>query len=118
MVNYIIRLVFCGVLVYFIPQYLKGIEVSDIYVALLVAFIMSVLNNFVKPILHLVSLPITFMTLGLFSLVISVAIVYACDYLVDGFSVHGFIAPWVFSFLLSIGNGTIGLFQSKKKSKK
>jgi putative membrane protein len=115
MTNYIIRLVLCSVLIYFIPQVLPGITVSSIQVALIVAVVMSLLNTFVKPILKLVSLPITFLTLGLFTLVITVVIVYLCAYLVDGFSVNGFLAPFIFSLVLSFTNGLLTYFQKKSK---
>ena len=114
MINYIIRLLVCGFIVMVIPRYLKGISVDGYTTAVIVAFVMSILNNFVKPILKLIAIPITFLTLGLFSLVISVFIVYICAYLVEGFKVDGFLPPLILSFVLSIANGIIGLFQSDK----
>jgi len=57
------------------------------------------------------------MTLGLFSLVISVFMVYVCAYLVDGFKVTGFLTPLLLSILISVSNSFIGLFQSDKKDK-
>ncbi len=113
MINYIVRLVVSGLIVWLIPQYLKGVFVDSIQDAIIVAFVMSILNNFVKPILHIVSLPITFITLGLFSLVITVLIVYLCAYLVKGFRVEGFLPPLIFSIILSIANSLVGLSQNK-----
>jgi putative membrane protein len=115
MINYIIRLVLCGVLVFFIPKYLVGITVDSIQVGFIVAFVMSILNTFLKPILKLVSLPITFLTLGLFSLVITVGVVYLCAHLVDGFAVSGFLPPLLFSIILSIANSILTFFQKKEK---
>jgi putative membrane protein len=114
MINYIIRLLVCGFIVMVIPRYLKGISVDGYATAVIVAFVMSILNNFVKPILKLIAIPITFLTLGLFSLVISVFIVYICAYLVEGFKVDGFLPPLILSFVISIANGIVGLFQSDK----
>lgn len=114
MTNYIIRLLVCGFVVMTLPKYLDDVNVDHYSTAILVAFVMSILNNFVKPILKFISLPITFLTLGLFSLVISVAIVYLCDYLVPGFKVNGFLHPLIFSIVLSIVNSIIGSFQSDK----
>jgi putative membrane protein len=114
MINYIVRLLVCGAIIMILPNYLKGIHVEGYTTAIIVALVMSALNTFVRPILSLISLPITFLTLGLFSLVISVAIVYLCAYLVDGFSVDGFIAPLILSFVLSIANGVVGMFQKDK----
>jgi putative membrane protein len=97
-----------------LPNYLKGIQVDGFITAVIVALVMSILNTFVRPILSFISLPITFLTLGLFSLVISIAIVYLCDYLVDGFKVNGIIPPLVLSFIISIANGVVGMFQKDK----
>ncbi len=114
MKNYIVRLLVCGLILFLIPNYLKGIQVDGYVTAIIVALVMSILNTFVRPILSLISLPITFLTLGLFSLVISVCMVYLCDYLVDGFQVEGFLPPLILSFILSIANGVIGMFQKDK----
>jgi len=111
MINYLIRLACCAAAVYFMPQFLNDIKVSGTTAALIVALVMSFLNTFVKPILKLLSLPITILTLGLFSLVINAVIVYFCDYLVDGFKVSGFIQPLIFGFILSIVNSLVGSFQ-------
>ena len=115
MINYIIRLIICGILIYILPKYLAGIDVSSIQVGIIVALAMSVLNTFVKPILKLISLPVTLLTLGLFSLVITVAVVYICDYFVDGFSVNGFLSPLIFSLILSLANGILSFFLKKSK---
>ncbi|MCF8325128.1 MAG: phage holin family protein [Leadbetterella sp.] len=114
MTNYIVRLLICGLILFLVPNYLKGIQVDGYITAIIVALVMSILNTFVRPILSLISLPITFLTLGLFSLVISVCMVYLCDYLVDGFHVEGFLPPLILSFILSIANGIVGMFQKNK----
>ncbi|MBX2953643.1 MAG: phage holin family protein [Leadbetterella sp.] len=111
MINYAIRLVLTGALVYLMPKLFSGITVDTLTTGVIVAFVMSLLNTFVRPLLDLISLPITFLTLGLFSLVISVGVVYLCTYLVDGFQVSGFFTALIFSFLLSIANGIVGSFQ-------
>ncbi len=111
MINYLIRLVLVGLVIYFLPGFLSEIHVSSITTAIIVAFIMSILNNFVKPVLTILSLPITILTLGLFYLVLTVFMVYICDTLVSGFAVSGFIQPLIFSFILSIVNSLVGSFQ-------
>lgn len=111
MINYLVRLLLVGMVVYIIPNYLHDIKVADYEAAILVALVMSLLNTFVKPILTLLSFPITIITLGLFYFVVTVIIVYICDYLIGGFKVQGFIQPLIFSFILSIVNSLVGSFQ-------
>lgn len=110
MISLIIRLIVSTVVVIAASRVLQGFYVNSIQTAIIVAIVMGLLNTFVKPVLQLLSLPITILTLGLFYFVINVLIVYLCAYLVDGFSVSGFIAALLFSFALSLAQGIAGLF--------
>jgi putative membrane protein len=110
MIGFIIRYIIIACVVLIIPRYLKGITVDGFTTALLVALAMGFLNSFVKPVLKIISLPITFMTLGLFSLVITVGMVYLVELYVPGFQVSGFIAPLIFSLLIGLTNSVVGMF--------
>jgi putative membrane protein len=110
MLGFVIRYIVIAIVVMVIPRYLKGITVDGFTVALWVALAMGFLNSFVKPVLKIISFPITFITLGLFSLVINVGLVYLVAHYIKGFHVTGFIAPLIFSFILGITNSLVGLF--------
>jgi putative membrane protein len=110
MIGFVIRYIIIACVVLIIPRYLKGITVDGFTTALLVALAMGFLNSFVKPVLKIISLPITFMTLGLFSLVITVGMVYLVELYVPGFQVSGFIAPLIFSLLIGFTNSVVGMF--------
>ena len=60
-----------------------------------------ILNMFVKPILSILTLPITIITLGLFSFVINVALLYLAAYLVPGFFIEGILAALLFGLAVS-----------------
>lgn len=107
MVNYVIRLLLVGLVVYLSPKLLGGIFVDSVSTGIVVAFVMSLLNSFVKPVLQVLAIPITFITLGLFSLVISVIVVSICDWMVDGFEISGFFTKLIFSFIVSIVNSFV-----------
>jgi putative membrane protein len=113
MLNYAIRLVLVGLVVFQIPNFLSNIHVVDLQTALIVALVMSLLNTFVKPLLTILSFPITILTLGLFYFVVTVAVVYLCDYLIRKFRVSGFLHPLLFSFILSLVNSAVSSFQKK-----
>ncbi|QHT66439.1 phage holin family protein [Rhodocytophaga rosea] len=83
---------------YLIP----GVGVDSILTAIIVAIVLGLLNAIVKPILVILTIPVTILTLGLFLLVINVIIIYLADYLVPGFSVSGFFAALFFSIVLAI----------------
>ncbi len=110
MIGFIIRYIIIACVVLVIPRYLKGITVDGFTTALLVALAMGFVNSFIKPVLKIISLPITFMTLGLFSLVISVGLVYLVAAYVPGFVVTGFIASLIFSFIVSLSTSFVGIF--------
>ncbi|HTN46260.1 MAG TPA: phage holin family protein [Flavipsychrobacter sp.] len=82
---------------YFLP----GAHVKDFKTALIVAIVLGILNFFVKPLLVILTIPITIVTLGLFLLVINAIIIKLCASLVDGFSVDGWLWAVIFSLVVS-----------------
>lgn len=90
-------------------------EINRFVTALLVAVVLAFLNTIVKPILTIISLPITVFTLGLFLLAINAIIILFADKLVDGFKVDGFFTALLFSLVLSLVNGLLNLLVDKKE---
>lgn len=110
MFGLLIRLVISTVAVLIAANVLPGIQVANLKTAVIVAVVLGLLNTFVKPVLKILTFPITLLTLGLFLLVINVIIVYLADYLVSGFTVSGFLSALIFSFVLSIVSSLLGMF--------
>lgn len=102
--NWIIRLLLNGLAVVLSAYLLPGVSVEDYGTALIVALILAVVNVIVKPILVVLTIPITILTLGLFLLVINAALILFVDNLVSGFHVKGFWWALLFSLILSIFN--------------
>ena len=75
--------------------------------ALLVAVVLAFLNAIVKPVLTILTIPITIVTLGLFLLVINAVIILFAERLVEGFRVDGFLTALIFSVVLSITTGIL-----------
>jgi putative membrane protein len=92
-------------------------EINKFITAFLVAVVLAFLNTIVKPILTILSLPITFFTLGLFLLVINALIILFADKLVDGFKVDGFWTALWFSLVLSLVSGILEMFTKKEEKK-
>ena len=109
MVNFIIKLLLTSAVVYFGASYIQGVSVNNYTTAIIVAVVLGLLNTFVKPILKILSFPITLLTLGLFLLVINVIIIYMADFFIPGFAVSGFLPPLIFSFVLSIVGSVLGM---------
>lgn len=101
--GFLIRILISAVAVYLAARFVPGITISGgIGTALVVAIVLGLLNAFLKPILVLLTIPITIVTLGLFLIVINVIMIYLTDKLVDGFAVSGFVAALLFSIVVSV----------------
>ena len=81
---------------------IPGISISSFISALFVVVIMALINLIVKPILLFVTLPINFLTLGLFTLVINALLFMLAGYLAPGFTVNGFWSALFGSIVLSL----------------
>ncbi|RIV73869.1 phage holin family protein [Flagellimonas aequoris] len=98
----IIRLLLNALAVVILSYVLPGVGVDSMVTAIIVAVVLSLLNFLVKPILVILTLPITILTLGLFLLVINAVIILFAAKLIDGFQVVNFWWAIIFSLLLSI----------------
>lgn len=97
----------------FVTAYiLKGVVVDNVWVAIVVAIVLGILNLFFKPLLVLLTLPINILTLGLFSLVINAAIVLIASILVSGFYVSSFWWALLFSIVVSMVNSFLQLLKA------
>ncbi|MBL7863382.1 MAG: phage holin family protein [Cyclobacteriaceae bacterium] len=113
--NLIVRFLLSGVAVMLTAYLLPGVHVADYWAALLVAVLVSVSNLVIRPVLVLLTIPITILTLGLFLLVINAAMILLVDYFVDGFHVDGFWWALAFSLILSVFNSLFGDMTKEKE---
>ncbi|MGI9552329.1 MAG: phage holin family protein [Aurantibacter sp.] len=98
----ILRILLSAIAVVILAKILPGVGVDSYLTAIIVAVVLSLLNFIVKPILVILTLPVTIITLGLFLLIINASIILLADYFVDGFSVSNIWWALIFSLLLSI----------------
>ena len=78
-----------------------GVEVKSFGSAMIAAAVLGLFNAVLRPILVVLTLPVTLVTLGLFLFVINALMFYGAAYVLKGFSVHGFVAALVGSLLYS-----------------
>jgi len=81
---------------------IPGFEVANITAAVVAAIVIGVINTFIKPLVKLISLPITIMTLGLFSVVINILLLMGAAYVTPGFDINGLIPAIIGSIVLSL----------------
>jgi len=80
----------------------SGVQVSGFTSALIAAFVIGLLNTIVRPILVILTLPVTLITLGLFLFVINALMFWAAAGVLDGFKVSGFGAALLGSLIYSV----------------
>ena len=83
---------------------LPGIHVESVWSVFLTAVVISLLNNLLRPVLIVITLPVTAVTLGLFLFVINAAIVELASLIVPSFDVENFWWALLFGFLLTVFN--------------
>ena len=99
--NYIFKVLLTAFAVLVIAKFLPGVTVDSYGTAIWVAFIVGILFSILKPILVILTLPVTILTLGLFLFVINAAMILLANSWIDGFSVSGFWTALLFSIILS-----------------
>ncbi len=103
----LIRLIISTIAVLVTDLLLSGIHADDFVTGLLVAVVLALLNTIVRPLLIVLTLPITIFTLGIFLLVINAAMVKLADRMIDGFTVDSWWWALGFSLVLSVVQGIL-----------
>ncbi len=100
--NFILRLLITAAVAFGLTKVLSGTHIDDFQSALIFALVLGLLNTFLRPILKLIGLPLTIITLGLFSLVINTLVVMLAAKFISNMSFDGFGSAFIFSVALSI----------------
>ena len=105
----LIKLLIATLAVFLSAYLIPGVSVDGFQTAFIVAIVLGVLNVFLKPLLVLLTLPVTLLTLGLFSFVINIALIYLAAYIVPGFNVATILAALLFGLLVSLISSFLNL---------
>ena len=100
--NFLARLVVSALAVIVTSMILPGVHVDNAITAVIVAAVLAFLNAIVKPVLVILTIPITVFTMGIFLLVINACMILLAAKIVDGFKVDGFWIALIFSLVLSL----------------
>lgn len=111
--NLIIRLLLTALLVLLIAHFMPGVTVAGFGTSLIVAIVLGLLNLFIKPLLVLLTLPVTLLTFGLFLLVINALVILLCAEIVGGFDVSSFWTALFFSIILSVFQSVVFSFSKE-----
>ncbi len=113
--NFILRILISGVVAFILSKILSGIHIDHFGVAIIFALVLAFLNAIVKPILILLTLPFTVLTMGLFLFVINAFIILLAAKLMDGIKIDGFWWALLFSIILSIFSSASQAAMSKNE---
>ena len=108
--KFITRLLITAFALVLVTYFVPGIAVTGLYPALIAAFFLVMVNAVVRPILVLLTLPVTILTLGIFIFVINASIFLFVASFVDGFTVTSFWSAFIGSVLVSIVSGIANRF--------
>jgi putative membrane protein len=86
---------------YIVEYLVPGFKLDNIWAATVAAVVIGIVNTFIRPILQIITLPISIATFGIFALLINVALLYVASLIVPGFEIANFTTAIIASVALS-----------------
>jgi putative membrane protein len=80
----------------------SGIRVESLTTAIIAAAILGIINDFLRPVLLILTLPLTILTLGIFAFILNALMLLLVAYFVPGFEVNGFFSAFLGALIISI----------------
>lgn len=102
MIEVILKWIIYSILIIFTAWIVPGISVENFASAMLVCLIIGIINAYIRPLVQFISLPVNFLTLGLFSFVINALLLMLAGILTPGFEVNGFLSALLGSIILAL----------------
>lgn len=112
--NFIIKTLISAVVAFGLSTILSGVHIDNIITAIFFALILSLLDAIVKPILIILTLPVTILTLGLFLFAINAIIILLAAKMIVGIKIDGFWWALLFSIILAAFNSGVQKAMDKK----
>ena len=119
MKNFFFRILISAISIIIVAYLIQGVHLIGFSAAFMLALVLAFLNAFLKPILLILTIPITLLSFGLFLFVLNAVIIQIADYILDGFRIDNFWYALLFSIILSIVNSILeAIFGVKPKTEK
>lgn len=117
MAQILLRWVINAVALLLVASLVPGFGVATFYSALIAALVLGLVNALIRPLLFILTLPVTIITLGLFTFVINALMIWLVSTIVKGFTVEGFVPALLAALLLwVISLATNWLIKQSKES--
>lgn len=101
LIHFILSLLVNAAALYVVSQLIPGIRLDDFTTAIMAAFVLGLLNVFLRPLLTILTLPVNLLTFGLFSYVLSAVVLWVAGRIVPGFEVTSFVSALVGAIILA-----------------
>lgn len=105
----VISIICNAIALFIVVRIIPGITIDSTLTLIIAAIVIGLVNGFLKPLLQIISLPISILTLGLFALVINAFCLGIAAFLVPGFHIDGIFTAIIAALLLSIISTILGL---------
>ena len=102
MLNILLRWVVFALAIMLVAWIIPGISIESFYSALIAGVVIALINAFIKPLIQFISIPINFLTLGLFTFVINALLFLLAGAITPGLEIDGFLSALLGSLLLSV----------------
>lgn len=100
--HFLLRLLINGIVFYCIAMFVPGIHANGFGSAVLAAFIFGIVNAIVRPVVLLLTLPLTIVTLGLFIIIVNALMFWLATWIAPGFHVYGFMPALIGGIIMMI----------------
>ena|SRR5579884_3807630 len=100
--HFLLRLLVNGIIFYCLALWVPGIHANGIGSAVLAAFIFGIVNAVIRPIVLVLTLPLTIVTLGLFVIVVNALMFWLATWIAPGFKVDGFMPALIGGIIMAI----------------
>lgn len=107
MTGLVLRWIANALAIYMVAALFDGMRVDSVQDAIIAGAVLGLINTIVKPILVVLTLPVTILTLGIFYFVISAFCLWLTSWFLDGFEVGGFLTTFVAALLVSLVSAVI-----------
>ncbi len=111
--KFITHIIVSGLAIAITAYILPGVHITGASGLAIFTLVLAVINAFLRPVLKLLTFPLSVMTLGLFSLVLNALLILLAAKLTTGVAIDGFLWAVLFGLVLSIVHGLLHLFESK-----
>jgi len=102
MLKLIVKWLLSAAALLFVAYVYSGVQVTSFTAAMLAALVIGLLNTIVRPVLVVLTLPVTVLTLGLFLFVINALVFWSAAAVLEGFQVRGFLAALLGSVIYTV----------------